>query len=63
MACNACHSSCGDCSEGGITFKRVLRPSSLDLKPVVRILTEQQQPSDQRSLVQVKVSQPQRVAS
>lgn len=63
MACNACHGSCGDCSEGGITFKRVLRPSSLDLKPVVRILTEQQQPSDQRSLVQVKVSQPQRMAS
>jgi hypothetical protein len=26
MGCNTCRSACGDCSEGGITFKRAVRP-------------------------------------
>ncbi len=33
MGCNSCRSACGDCSEGGIAFRRAVRPAL----PVVRL--------------------------
>ncbi len=27
MGCNSCRSACGDCSEGGVTFRRAVRPA------------------------------------
>ncbi|MDD5029743.1 MAG: hypothetical protein PHH58_09610 [Rhodoferax sp.] len=40
MACQTCHNRCGDCSEGGITFKRVLRPPVQVSQPPARTASE-----------------------
>jgi hypothetical protein len=40
MACQTCRSHCGDCSEGGITFKRVLRPPVQMSQPPARTASE-----------------------
>lgn len=41
MACNTCRSDCGDCSEGSITFKRVVRSHALDTPPIAQAAPEQ----------------------
>jgi hypothetical protein len=44
MGCNTCRNSCGDCSEGGITFKRAPRSPAPGTQPVARRVREQPKP-------------------
>jgi hypothetical protein len=43
MGCNACHSSCGDCSERSITFKRVVRSPAQDTPPATWTVAKEEQ--------------------